>query len=423
MGFRDRLSHAWNAFRRQSSQQRHLSSGAGLSFARPDRRSMGATNARTVVSSILTRIANDVSSVNWEHVRVNSDGHFIEQIPSGLNRCLMLSSNIDQNARDFKLDVVMSLLDTGYVAIVPVDTSIDPINSQSYDVNSMRVGKITAWKTTSVEVELYNDQTGNRETIWVPKSMTAIVENPFYSVMNGANSTLTRLNEKLALMDIADTSNVQKKLDLIIQFPYSIREPEREKLAEQRVTGLAQQLSANEYGIGYIDKTESVIQLNRSVENNLMPQIEYLTDQLYAQLGISKEVFDGTANEQVMLNYQNRVLEPILSAIVLEMTRKWITKTAYTQGQRITYYMDRFKLADLQSLADFGDKASRNEWLTPNEMRNLLGFKESTDANSDVLKNRNMSADIGGAPPATSSGGSGDYGFDVKALSEQTERG
>lgn len=388
MGFRDRLAHAWNVFR--TGDNPPALGSVGRIGTRPDRHFASTTNGRTIVSSIYNRIANDAASINWNHVRVDDDDRFAERINSHLNRCLTTSANIDQNARDFKLDVVLSLLDEGSIAIVPVDTTLNPAQTSGYDIDSLRVGKILAWAPEYVQVHLYNEKLGTYQDIWVPKEHTAIIENPFYSVMNAPNSTLKRLNEKLALLDSLDNATASKSLDLIVQLPYSVRGEVRTERAKERLAELTEQLSNSEYGIGYIDATEHVTQLNRPVQNNLMPQIEYLTNTLYAQLGISEDVFNGTASENVMLNYQQRVLEPILSTIVTEMTRKWITATGYTQGQRICYYLDRFKLANIESLGNFMDKASRNEIMVPNEFRSILGLRASADPNANELKNRNM---------------------------------
>ena len=391
MRLRDRLSHAWNAFKSNGNGfplgQRGYTSGA-----RQYRYSPRMANGRTIVSSIFCRIANDIASVDWEHVRVDENEHFVSAMSTGLNRCLTVSANTDQNARDFKLDIVLSLLDEGAIAVVPVDTNLNPVQTSGYDVLSLRCGPIRQWAPQEVQVNLYNEETGVRQDIWLPKNYVAIVENPFYSVMNAPNSTLQRLNQKLSLLDLSDSKAAGKSLDLIVQLPYSVKTQQRIDQAKERLDSITDQLTNSDYGIAYIDATEHITQLNRSIENNLMPQIEYLTKLLYAQLGISETIFDGTATEEVTLNYQQRVLEPILTTITNEMTRKWITQTGYTQGQRVKYYLDRFKLADISNLSDFIDRASRNEIMTPNEFRSILGLKASTDPEADKLKNRNMSA-------------------------------
>lgn len=402
MKLRDRIAHAWNVFRDTGGQQ--FAPHGYISTLRQERHTPNAVNSRTIVSSIVNRIANDAASINWEHVRVDENEHFISNMSTGLNRCLTLSANIDQNARDFKLDVVLSLLDDGAVAIVPVDTNLNPAQTSGYDILTLRVGNILQWAPNEVLVHLYNEKTGSRQDIWCPKKDVAIIENPFYSVMNAPNATLTRLTQKLALLDVADNQVAGKNLDLILQLPYSVKTPQRKQEAESRITSLTEQLAKSDYGIGYIDATEHITQLNRSVESNLLPQVEYLTKLLYAQLGISEDIFNGTASEDAILSYQQRVLEPILTAITTEMTRKWITSTGYTQGQRVQYYMDRFKLADISKLSDFMDKASRNEIMSPNEFRSILGLKASTDPAANELKNRNMSAgDEGDADAGASS--------------------
>lgn len=417
MKMRDRIMHAWNVFR-DTGDKRFTSHGY-ISTFRQERHTPNAVNARTIVSSIVNRVANDAASINWEHVRVDENEHFISNMNTGLNKCLTLSANIDQNARDFKLDVVLSLLDDGAIAIVPVDTNLNPAQTAGYDILTLRVGNILQWAPDAVLVHLYNEATGSRQDIWCPKKDVAIIENPFYSVMNAPNATLTRLTQKLALLDVADNQVAGKNLDLILQLPYSIKTPQRRKEAEARIASLTDQLAASEYGIGYIDATEHITQLNRSVESNLLPQVEYLTKLLFSQLGISENVFNGTASEDEILSYQQRVLEPILTAITTEMTRKWITPTGYTQGQRVQYYMDRFRLADISKLSDFMDKASRNEVMSPNEFRSILGLKASTDPAANELKNRNMSAgDEGSNAPAPSDSEGIDPSVSVDDLNE-----
>ena len=417
MKMRDRIMHAWNVFR-DTGNNRFTSHGY-ISTFRQERHTPNAVNARTIVSSIVNRVANDAASINWEHVRVDENEHFISNMNTGLNKCLTLSANIDQNARDFKLDVVLSLLDDGAIAIVPVDTNLNPAQTAGYDILTLRVGNILQWAPDAVLVHLYNEETGSRQDIWCPKKDVAIIENPFYSVMNAPNATLTRLTQKLALLDVADNQVAGKNLDLILQLPYSVKTPQRKKEAEDRIASLTDQLAASEYGIGYIDATEHITQLNRSVESNLLPQVEYLTKLLFSQLGISENVFNGTASEDEILSYQQRVLEPILTAITTEMTRKWITPTGYTQGQRVQYYMDRFRLADISKLSDFMDKASRNEVMSPNEFRSILGLKASTDPAANELKNRNMSAgDEGGNAPAPSDSEGIDPSVSVDDLNE-----
>lgn len=400
----DRLKNAWNVFQDKSKIAQDYR--VRTDGRRPDRFVPSVTNARSIVEAIYTRIANDVASVDIEHVRVNDDNRFVEIIDDRLNQCFTTSANIDQIGRDFRLDIVSNLLESGTVAVVPVDTDIDP-EKGSYDILSMRVGEIIAWQPDRVKIRVYNDRTGRKEDIWRLKKRTVIIENPFYQVMNAPNSTLKRLTAKLALLDNIDNRNADPKLDLILQMPFQIASEARQKKAGERIDRIKNQLENSDYGIAYIDATEKITQLNRSVESNLMPQIEWLTKQLYAQLGISEEVFSGTASEQVMLNYQNRVLEPILSSITGEFTRKLLTKTAITQKQRVEFYMNRFKLVGLAQLADFADKFSRNSIMSPNEFRSILGLKASDDQKSDMLYNRNMQtdADIMGGSGAVDSRG------------------
>lgn len=402
----DRLKNAWNVFQDKSKLAQDYR--VRTDGRRPDRFVPSVTNARSIVEAIYTRIANDVASVDIEHVRVNDDNRFVEIIDDRLNQCFTTSANIDQIGRDFRLDIVSNLLESGTVAVVPVDTDIDP-EKGSYDILSMRVGEIIAWQPDRVKIRVYNDRTGRKEDIWRLKKRTVIIENPFYQVMNAPNSTLKRLTAKLALLDNIDNRNADPKLDLILQMPFQIASEARQKKAGERIDRIKNQLENSDYGIAYIDATEKITQLNRSVESNLMPQIEWLTKQLYAQLGISEEVFSGTASEQVMLNYQNRVLEPILSSITGEFTRKLLTKTAITQKQRIEFYMNRFKLVGLAQLADFADKFSRNSIMSPNEFRSILGLKASDDQKSDMLYNRNMQTDadvMGGSGVIDSNGAS-----------------
>jgi hypothetical protein len=414
MGVFDRLKSAWNIFQNRTDNvpNYHVRTDS----LRPDRFVPSITNARSIVEAIYTRIANDVASVEIEHVRVNDDGRFTEVIDDNLNRCFTISANIDQIGRDFRLDIVSNLLETGTVAVVPTHTDINP-DKGSYEILAMRVGKIMAWQPDRVKVQLYNDRTGRKEEMWVLKKRTVIIENPFYQVMNAPNSTLKRLTAKLALLDNIDNRNADPKLDLILQMPFQIASEARQKKAGERINRIKDQLENSDYGIAYIDATEKITQLNRSVESNLMPQIEWLTKQLYAQLGISEEVFSGTASEQVMLNYQNRVLEPILTSITNEFTRKLLTRTAITQHQRIEFYMNRFKLVSLVQLADFADKFSRNSIMSPNEFRSILGLKASDDQKSDMLYNRNMQtdADVMGGSEVTDSNGVPVSDWDISA--------
>lgn len=387
--FGSRLKHAWNAFLGRDRPLGYKEYGAGYG-TRPDRVHMRYGIEKSIVNAIYTRIAVDVASVGIRHVRLDEQGRYKEDMKSSLNDCLRLNANKDQNSRAFIQDVVMSLFDEGTVAIVPVDTSTDPRSSNAFEVESLRTGKVTEWYPDHVKVNLYNDRTGNREDLMLPKSMVAIVENPFYSVMNEPNSTIQRLNRKLALLDSVDEQSSAGKLDLIIQLPYVIRTEARRKEAEKRRQEIVDQLSGSEYGIAYTDGTEHITQLNRSLENNLLKQIEFLYEQAYSQLGITPEILNGTADEKVMLNYMNRTVEPVLSAIVDAMIWKFLSKTARTQGQWILFFNDPFKLMPVSNIADIADKFTRNEIMTSNEIRGKVGMKPSNDPKADQLVNSNL---------------------------------
>ena len=388
MSFSSRLKKAWNAFRNRDPTFNYL--GAGYSY-RPDRPRLTRGNERSIVTSVYNRIALDVSSMTIQHIRLDNNGRFVEAIDSDLNSCLTLESNIDQTSRAFIQDVVMSMLDEGCVAIVPIDTDVDPNSTDSYKIYSMRTGKILDWYPSSVRVRVYNDRTGNKEDIVVQKSKVAIVENPLYAVINEPNSTMQRLMRKLSLLDVTDEQTASGKLDLIIQLPYVIKTEARRQQAELRRKDIEMQLAGSKYGIAYTDGTERITQLNRSVENNLMKQVEYLTNLLYSQLGITQTILDGTADEQTMLNYYSRTIEPIISAIVDEMKRKFLTKTARTQLQSIAFFRDPFKLVPVNSIAEIADKFTRNEIMTSNEIRQIIGMKPSTDPKADKLINSNIS--------------------------------
>lgn len=385
-----RVKRAWNAFlnRDPTSYQRDL--GMGYSY-RPDRPRLTRGNERSIVASVVNRIALDVAAIDIQHVDLDENNRFLSARKSSLNNCLTLEANIDQTARAFKQDAAMSMLDEGCIAIVPVDTLGDPIVSEAYEIYSMRVGKITQWYPKDVRVELYNEEKGYKEEVVVPKYMTAIVENPLYAVMNEPNSTLQRLIRKLNLLDVIDEQSGSGKLDLIIQLPYVIKTPARRQQAEDRRKDIEQQLSGSKYGIAYTDGTERITQLNRSVDNNLMKQIEYLTSMLYSQLGITQSILDGTADEKTMLNYHNRTIEPILSALVDEMKRKFLSKTARSQHQSIVFYRDPFKLVPVLELAEIADKFTRNEIMSTNEFRQTIGMKPSDDPRADELRNKNLS--------------------------------
>lgn len=393
MLFTDRLQHAWDAFLNRSPTKNGYYD-YGISYGlRPDRPIFHLGNERSIVSSIYTQIAVDVASVSIEHVRLDENGNYVETIDSGLNRCLTLSANIDQTGRDFIEDVVISMFDEGCVAIIPVETTISPEKSGSFIINQLRTGKILEWFPKYVRLLAYNEKTGLKEEIILPKSTVAIVENPFYSIMNEPNSTLQRLIRKLNLLDMVDEQTSSGKLDLIIQLPYVVKTKSREAEAEKRRKQIEMQLSGTKYGIAYTDGTERITQLNRPVENNLLDQVEYLTRMLYSQLGMSETVFNGTADEKTMLNYYNRTVEPILSSITLAMKRTFLTKTAIKQGQSIKYFRDPFNLVQVNELAEIADKFTRNEILSSNEVRAIIGYKPVNTERANALENKNLNAD------------------------------
>lgn len=390
MSFGSRLKHAWNAFT-GNVQINYRDLGMSYSY-RADRPRLTRGNERSIVTSVYNRIALDVAALNFQHIRLDENGRFLSVIEDGLNNCLTLEANIDQTARSFIQDVVISMFDEGSVAIVPVDTTTDPNVSGSYDIQTMRVGQILDWYPQYIRVRLYNEQTGKKEDIVVPKSATAIIENPLYAVINEPNSTMQRLIRKLNLLDVIDEQSGSGKLDLIIQLPYVIKTEAKRQQAENRRKDIENQLSGTKYGIAYTDGTERITQLNRSVNNNLMSQIEYLTSMLYSQLGITQSILDGTADEKTMLNYNNRTIEPIASAIVGEMKRKFLTKTARSQLQSISFFRDPFKLVPVNEIAEIADKFTRNEIMTSNEIRQVIGMKPSDDPRADELRNKNLSA-------------------------------
>ena len=390
MSFGSRLKHAWNAFT-GTDYTTYQDVGPGYS-SRPDRIRLTRGNERSIITSVYNRIALDVAALNVQHIRLDENGRFLSVIQDGLNTCLTVEANVDQTARAFIQDIVVSMLDEGCVAIVPVDTTYDPSVTGSYDIQTMRVGKILDWYPQHVRVRLYNERTGAKENILVPKSTVAIVENPLYAVVNEPNSTMQRLIRKLNLLDVIDEQSGSGKLDLIIQLPYVIKTEARRQQAENRRKDIEAQLSGTKYGIAYADGTERITQLNRSVNNNLMSQIEYLTSMLYSQLGITQSILDGTADEKTMLNYNNRTIEPIISAIVDEMKRKFLTKTARSQSQSISFFRDPFKLVPVNDIAEIADKFTRNEIMTSNEIRQVIGMKPSDDPRADELRNKNLSA-------------------------------
>lgn len=389
MGFIERVQRGWNAFRNRDPTPNYRDMGISYSY-RPDRIRLTRGNERSIVTSIFNRIALDVSSVNIKHCKLDENERFVSVVNSGLNSCLNLEANIDQTGRAFMQDAVMSMLDEGCVAIVPTDTSLDPNSTSSYDILSLRTGKIIEWYPDKVKVRVYNEHTGKKEDIIVKKSTVAIVENPLYAVINEPNSTMQRLIRKLSLLDITDEQTASGKLDLIIQLPYVIKTEARRQQADQRRKDIEMQLAGSKYGIAYTDGTEKITQLNRSLENNLLKQVESLTNTLYSQLGITQTILDGTADEKTMLNYINRTIEPIVSAIVDEMKRKFLTKTARTQHQSIMFFRDPFKLVPVNNIAEIADKFTRNEILTSNEIRQIIGMKPSDDPKADELINSNI---------------------------------
>lgn len=392
--FGSRLMHAWNAFTNKDPTDAPGYTGFGTgaySNQRPYRSRFTRGNERSIVTSVYNRIALDVASINVNHVRLDKNDRFSEIIKSSLNECLTLDANVDQTGRAFIQDVVISMLDEGCVAIVPVDTTTDPTSTGSFDINSMRTGKIVEWYPRHVKINVYNDRTGEKEDVVLPKNSVAIIENPLYAVINEPNSTMQRLIRKLNLLDTIDNRTGSDKLDLIIQLPYVVKSDLQKKRAGERIDDITNQLSRSDYGIAYIDGTERVTQLNRPVENNLLKQVEYLTSMLYSQLGITQGILEGTADEQTMLNYTTRTIEPIISAITDEMKRKFLTKTARTQGQSIMFFRDPFKLVPVNNIAEIADKFTRNEIATSNEMRQAIGWKPSDDPKADELRNANIS--------------------------------
>lgn len=388
--FGERLRHAWDAFTSRSPTYNFKDLGTSWSY-RPDRVRMTCGNERSIVTAIYNRIAMDVAQNQIKHVNIDTDnGRYLEDRKSGLNECLTLRANRDQIARSFIQDVVISMFDEGCVAIVPTKTDDNPLITGSFDIYSMRTAKILNWYPNDVEVELFNEDTNRKEQLKLPKRMVAIIENPLYLVMNEPSSTLQRLLRKLVLLDTIDERNSSGKLDLIIQLPYVTRSEMKKEQGEMRRKQVEEQLVGNKYGIAYIDATEKVIQLNRPLENNLMSQIEYLTSMLYSQLGITQEIMNGSADDKAMVNYYNRTIEPILAAITVEMTSKFLTKTARTQGQTVMSFRDPFRLITVEQLADLSDKLIRGEIATPNEMRQVAGMKPSADPKSDELRNRNL---------------------------------
>ena len=390
MGFMDRIQRGWNAFRNRDPTIEYSDTGLGYAY-RPDRARFTRGNERSIVTSVYNRIALDVAAINIQHVQLDDNNRFTSVVESGLNSCLNLEANIDQTGRAFVQDIVMSMFDEGCVAVVPVDTTQDPEITDSYDILSMRTGKILEWKPRHVKVRVYNDRTGMKEDLLLPKKQVAIIENPLYAVINEPNSTMQRLIRKLCLLDAVDEQSSSGKLDLIIQLPYVVKTEARRQQANDRRKQIEEQLTGSKYGIAYTDGTERITQLNRPVENNLMKQIEYLTSMLYSQLGITQAILDGTADDKTMLNYYSRTIEPIISAIVDEMKRKFLTKTARSQKKSIMFFRDPFKLVPVNDIAEIADKFTRNEILSSNEIRQIVGIKPSKDPKADELRNKNLS--------------------------------
>lgn len=385
-----RFKRAWNAFTNRDPTGGYKSVGPGYSLS-PSRPRLSRGNEKSIVNAVLTRIAMDAAAIDIKHCRLDKNGRYLEEVDSPLNDCFNLSANIDQTGRSFKLDVYLSLLDEGCIALIPIDTTDNPDDTNSYDINSMRTGKILDWYPRHVRVLAYNDRTGEKEELVMPKSQVAIIENPAYSVMNEPNSTMQRLKKKLSLLDATDEQSASGKLDLIIQLPYAVKGELRRQQAEERRKDIEDQLMNGKYGIAWTDGTEKITQLNRSVENNLMKQIEYLTNLFYSQLGVTQSVMDGTADEKTMLNYNNRTIEPLVAAVVDEVKRKFLTKTARTKGQSISYFTDPFKLVPVDNIAEIADKFTRNEIMTSNEIRQIIGMKPSDDPKADRLINSNIS--------------------------------
>ena len=401
MGLINRIRSGWNAFiGRDPTDIYQIASSYGSSYGYyPDRKVLSGGSEKTIINSIYNRIAVDVSTIDVEHVRIDENNNFLEQINSGLNNCFTLEANKDQAGRAFVQDIALSLFDNGVVALVPTDTNKNPFFTDSYDILSMRVGEVIAWYPDSVKIHVYNDRKGEKEDIVLPKRIVAIIQNPFYSVMNTRNGTVMRLRRKLALLDQTDDNNASGKLDIIMQLPYTIHSTALKQRAEARRKDIEDQLKGSKYGIAYADATEKITQLNRPAENQLHAEVESLTKQLYSQLNITDEILNGTANEQTMLNYYDRTVEPVLQAIVDEVKRKFISKTARAQGQSMIFFRNPFKLVPVSQVADIADKLTRNEIMTSNEVRQILGMRPSSDPGADELRNKNMPVDETGMMP------------------------
>lgn len=393
-GFTDRLKHAWNSFSAEDDRPPQLLPyGSVVSSTSPDRPRFRIFSERTIISSIYTRLAIDVSSVRMEHVRTNKKGEYVETIPSGLNECLNVAGNIDQSGSHIRRDMALTLFSEGVMVVLPVNTTMDPRSQGNWDIKDMRIGTVVQWKPLHVQVRAYNEKTGQREDIWVPKDIVAIIENPFYSVMNEPNSTLQRLVHKLSLLDNVDEISSRGKLDIIIQLPYVVKSESRQLQAKKRMTDIEEQLSGSTYGIAYADGTEKITQLNRAVENNLLEQVQYLQEQLFNELGLTADIMNGTADDVAMMNYMNRTIEPVVEAIVDGMAMKFLTKTARTQGQAIMYFQQPLKMIPISQLANIADILSRNQIATPNELRPAIGLKPSSEPQAGQLVNSNMPLD------------------------------
>lgn len=400
IAFGSRVKKAWNAFLNRDPTLDFRNYGSSYS-SRPDRPRLSRGNERSIITAVYNRIAMDAASVDISHVRLDDNKRFLADISSGLNNCLSVEANIDQTGRAFIQDAVMSMLDEGCVALVPIETDVNPNTNGSFDILSIRTGKILEWAPQQIRVRVYNDRTGEKEDIWVLKKNVSIIENPLYAVMNEHSSTSQRLIRKLNLLDAVDEQSSSGKLDLIIQLPYVVKTAARKEQAEARRIEMEQQLMGSKYGIAYADGTERITQLNRPIENNLMKQIEYLTEMLYSQLGMTKEILNGSADEKTMLNYYNRTIEPIVSAIADEMHRKFLTKTARTQKQAIQVFRDPFRLVPVNDISEIADKFTRNEIMTSNEIRQIIGMKPAADPAADELRNKNLSAPAGGQEPVS----------------------
>lgn len=388
---RNRFKNAWDVFMNRNDVEPSYESVGINSYYRPDRVQYSRGNERSIISALFTRIAMDVASIDIRHVRLDDNGRYGMDMNSGLNNCLSFEANLDQTSRAFIQDLVMTMLDDGVAVAVPERTDVNPAHTASYDIQSMRVGTIVEWYPENVKVRLYNQRTGLKEDLILPKSLVAIIENPMYSVINEPNSTVKRLIHKLNLLDVIDEQSSSGKLDMIIQLPYTVKSDIQKRRADDRIRDIERQLNGSKYGIAYADATEHITQLNRSVENNLLSTIQYLTQMAYSQIGITQSILEGTASEQEQLNYTSHTIEPFVSAICNEFKRKFISKTARTQGQTIMFFRDPFKLVPVSQIAEIADKFTRNEILVPNEIRQIIGFKPADDPNADELRNRNIS--------------------------------